>query len=143
MTYLCFLRKSKLSSSILNLLEYGEIIINACILDWLIEGFFTPKIKGKPFCRGSRGVYFQKFIPPLFVGLSLPRTEIRPKHDEGVIWAKNKNFSPTPLKNPFIDSLFGFIYQLSYLHQFVELQRISGAKETPSSWWLKKMNNIQ
>ena len=39
---------------------------------------------------GDRGVYFWKFNPPLFAGLSLPQTEIRPKHNEGVIWAQNK-----------------------------------------------------
>ena len=38
----------------------------------------------------TRGAYFQKFNPPLFAGLSLPLTEIRPKHSEGVIWAQNK-----------------------------------------------------
>ena len=38
----------------------------------------------------ARGVYFWKFNPPLFAGLSLPQTEIRPKHNEGVIWAQNK-----------------------------------------------------
>ena len=37
-----------------------------------------------------RGIYFRKFNPPLFAGLSLPRTEIRPNHNEGVIWAQNK-----------------------------------------------------
>ena len=32
-----------------------------------------------------RGVYFQKFNPPLFAGLSLPHTKIRPKHNGGVV----------------------------------------------------------
>ena len=32
-----------------------------------------------------RGVYFQKFNPLLFAGLSLPRTDIRPKHKKGVV----------------------------------------------------------
>ena len=34
---------------------------------------------------GSRGVYFQKFNPLLFAGLSLPRTKIGPKHNERVV----------------------------------------------------------
>ena len=38
----------------------------------------------------TRGVYFQKFNPLLFARLGLPRTEIRPKHSEGVLWAQNK-----------------------------------------------------
>ena len=28
---------------------------------------------------------FGNFNPPLFAGLSLPQTELRPKHNEGVI----------------------------------------------------------
>ena len=48
----------------------------------------------RPYGLG-RGVCFWKFNPPLFAGSSLPRTEIRPKHKEGVNWAQNKCHSWT------------------------------------------------
>ena len=38
----------------------------------------------------GRGVYLQKSNPLLFAGLSLPRTKIRPKHRERLVWAQNK-----------------------------------------------------
>ena len=40
--------------------------------------------------RKFRGVYFQKFNPPHFDWLGLPRKKIRPKHTEGVVWAQSK-----------------------------------------------------
>ena len=49
--------------------------------------FIYPKQKS---IYQHRGVYFWKFNPPLFATLSLPQTEIRPKHNQRVNWAQNK-----------------------------------------------------
>ena len=38
----------------------------------------------------GRGVYLQKSNQLLFAGLSFPRTKIRPKHRERLVWAPNK-----------------------------------------------------
>ena len=64
-----------------------------------------------------RGVYFQKSNPPVFAGLSLPQTDIRPKHKKGVVWAAHKIqsiFELSTLENP----LFSLIY-LIYSHKNV------------------------
>ena len=40
--------------------------------------------------NSAMGVYFKNSNPLLFAEFSLPRTKIRPKHSEGVVWAQSK-----------------------------------------------------
>ena len=59
---------------------------------WLRVGYLSAEL--------FRGVYFRKFNPLLFAGLSLPWTKTRPKHNEGVAWSQNKShfWTQYPLK---------------------------------------------
>ena len=40
--------------------------------------------------RKSRAAYFRKLNPLLFAGFSLPRTKLRLRPSEGVVWAQNQ-----------------------------------------------------
>ena len=59
-----------------------------------------------------RGIYFRKFNPLLFARLSSPKTKIRPKHSEGVVWAQYKcPFWPQHPWKSLYRLLFNIVYE--------------------------------
>ena len=106
------------------LLKLISIRWNETSLPWMgeIAGFPFP-VQWSYTSAHSRGVYFRKFNPPLFARLSLPRTEIRLKHNEGVIWAQNKCYFRTQHPwNPHVDTLFNLIYEFKFFKFFYILE---------------------
>ena len=63
-----------------------QLLVQGCryiVIVIVIVTMFPCCVEGATY--RSRGVYFQKFNPLLFAGLGLPRTKIRPEHNEGVV----------------------------------------------------------
>ena len=80
------------------------IICTGNLVILLIKDFYVPKnlnihISTTIAQNSTMGVYFRNFNPLVFAEFSLPRTKIRPKHSEGVVWAQSKGHFRT--KHPW------------------------------------------
>ena len=126
------------------------IICTGNLVILLIKDFYVPKIlkihiSTTTAQNFAKGLYFQNFNPLLFTELSLPRTKIRPKHSEGVVWAQSKGHFWTqhpwkPLYNMLL--LWPYLWTLMFWNflSFGIIYLIGGQLATSSGWWYISMN---
>ena len=125
---------------------WNFLICTGNLVILLIKDFYVPKnlkihLSTTIAQNSAMGLYFQNFNPLLFTKLSLPRTKIRPKHSEGVVWAQSKGHFRTqhpwkPLHNMLLVWPYLWILMFWNFLSFGVIYLIGGQLATSRHSWV-------